>query len=77
MENSLMDIFKDTINEQKRVNKRYFIIILVLIALLLFTNASWLLYESQFSDGYNNAELHAEDGELNVEGSNNIGGTIK
>lgn len=74
MDNCVIDLLKDTINEQKKTNRRLFVLVLVLIAILLFTNISWLIYEAQFTLNNENAELYAEDSGLNVYGNeNNIG----
>lgn len=71
MEKDLIDILKASIEEQRKVNRRLFITILVLIFILLFTNISWLIYESQFCGSTDSTELYAEDSGLNVYGDNN------
>ena len=74
MDNNLLDILRDSLNEQKRINRRMFILILVLIGLLLFTNTSWLIYESQFNDVASETEMSADNAGFNVYGnSNDIG----
>ena len=35
-------------NRLERVNRRYFVIILILILILVGSNVAWMLYESQF-----------------------------
>ena len=47
----------------ERVTKRLWVIILVLIGLLLVTNAAWLWYESQFIDEYTTVEQEVDTGE--------------
>lgn len=37
-------------NRLERVNKRQFILILVLIVALVGTNLAWIMYENQFED---------------------------
>ena len=71
MDKDLVDILKASIEEQRKVNRRLFITILVLVFILLFTNISWLIYESQFNTCTDSAELYAEDSGLNVYGDNN------
>lgn len=71
MDKDFIDILKASIEEQRKVNRRLFITILVLIFILLFTNVSWLIYESQFNDYTDSTELYAEDSGLNVYGDNN------
>lgn len=74
MDNNLLDVLRDSLNEQKRINRRMFILILVLVGLLLFTNTSWLIYESQFSDVASDTEMSADNEGFNIYGnSNNIG----
>ena len=74
MDNNLLEILRDSLNEQKRINRRLFILILVLIGLLLFTNTSWLIYESQFNDVASETEMSADNEGFNIYGnSNNIG----
>lgn len=71
MDNNLLDILRDSLNEQKRINRRMFILILVLVGLLLFTNTSWLIYESQFSDVASETEMSADNAGFNVYGNSN------
>lgn len=71
MDKDFIDILKASIEEQRKVNRRLFITILVLIFILLFTNISWLIYESQFNAYTDSTELYAEDSGLNVYGDNN------
>lgn len=74
MDNNLLEILRDSLNEQKRINRRMFILILVLVGLLLFTNTSWLIYESQFNDVESETEMNADNEGFNIYGdSNNIG----
>ena len=71
MDNNLLDILRDSLNEQKRINRRMFILILVLVGLLLFTNTSWLIYESQFNDAASETEMSADNEGFNVYGNSN------
>lgn len=74
MDNNLLEILRDSLNEQKRINRRMFILILVLVGLLLFTNTSWLIYESQFNDVESETEMSADNEGFNIYGnSNNLG----
>lgn len=47
------DIYREIIQDQKKSNKRTFIVLIVVLAILLITNISWLVgflwYESQFT----------------------------
>ena len=54
----------------ERVNKRFFIVILVLIALFVATNAFWIWRDSQFVDQV------TETIETSTEGGGNAYGTI-
>lgn len=57
----------------ERTNRRLFIVVLVLIAALLGTNAGWLYYESQFTDEETmkiEAEQETSDGNNYIVGGN-------
>lgn len=56
-------------NEKRE--KRYFAIILVLIVLLVGTNAAWLWYESQFETVTTTIEAEQGDG-INIVGGGDI-----
>ena len=50
----------------ERMNKRLWIVILVLIICLVGTNAGWIVYESQFTDEVTTTEIEAQqDGDYN------------
>lgn len=58
----------------ERTNKRLWIVILVLIAALIGTNAGWIYYESQFQVVEEKTEIEAEqDGSaVNIVGGGNV-----
>lgn len=58
----------------ERANKRLWIVILVLIAALIGTNAGWIYYESQFQVVEEKTEIEAEqDGSaVNIVGGGNV-----
>ena len=56
-------VHEGEINRLERINKRFFILLLIVFFALVGTNAYWIWYESQFedvvvtqenADGYNN-----------------------
>lgn len=49
-------------------NRRWFIICMVLILLLVGTNAGWMIYESQFSDVTMTQEVDTGEGDATVFG---------
>lgn len=49
-------------------NKRWFILCLVLILLLVGTNAGWMIYESQFQDVSMTQEVDTGEGNATVFG---------
>ena len=59
-------------SRMERTNKRLWIIVIVLIAVLLGTNGAWLWYESQFEyiteETIQNVDQDAENGENNFIG---------
>lgn len=44
----------------ERVNKRLWVLIIVLIVALLGTNAGWIIYENQFSEVVTTTEIDAD-----------------
>lgn len=46
----LIDILKGTIEEQKRINRRNYILLVILVIVLLGTNSGWLVYEYKMAD---------------------------
>lgn len=53
----------------ERMNKRLWIVILVLIICLVGTNAGWIVYESQFSDEVITQEVDTGEGTAVVSGT--------
>jgi len=47
----------------ERVNKRLWVLIIVLIVALLGTNAGWIIYESQFTETVTTIEQQVDTGE--------------
>lgn len=60
--------FESSQARMERVNKRLWILCLVLIASLLGTNAGWLYYESQFTDTEVSQEIDTGEGSATVIG---------
>lgn len=79
MDENLVEILKDTIAMQKQTNKRLFITIFVLIAVIIITNVAWLVYESQYEtitdtsiyEEYDDISQQADTGGNNIVGGNN------
>ena len=65
--------YEAELSRMERMNRRLWIIVLVLIAALIVTNAAWLYYENQFEDVVTvTQESSTEDGGnaiVNNEGS--------
>ena len=57
---------------QERTIKRLFIIIILLIVLLVGTNAGWIWYESQFIDTEVSQEIDTKDGAAYVAGIGDV-----
>lgn len=47
---------------QERTNKRLWIVVIILIAALILTNAAWIYYESQFTDEVQEVTQDADTG---------------
>lgn len=54
--------YEATVDRLDKQLKRMFVIILVLVLLLVGTNAGWLWYESQFVDEVYTVEAYTDDG---------------
>lgn len=57
-------------NRMERINKRWFIAFLVVLAMLFATNAGWIIYESQFQDVVIEQDASTDGG-----GNNYLNGT--
>lgn len=59
----------------ERMNRRLWIVILVLIAALIVTNAAWIYYENQFEDVSVSQEVQQEtsDGDIHFVGGDYYG----
>ena len=58
------------LTRMETANKRWFILCIILLAMLFLSNAGWVVYESQFQDVVIEQEASSEGG-----GSNYINGT--
>lgn len=56
----------------ERMNRRLWIVILVLIAALIVTNAAWLYYENQFEDVTVTQEVDTGEGDAFVSGNGDV-----
>lgn len=57
----------------ERINKRLWILALVLVALLFLTNGGWLYYESQYETTSVSQEVDTGEGSATVIGVGNYG----
>ncbi len=60
--------FESSQARMERVNKRLWILCIILIVSLLGTNGAWLWYESQFMDTEVSQEIDTGDGDATVIG---------
>lgn len=51
----------EMLEELRSANKRNFIIIIVLIVMLVASNAGWLIYESQYNYEYGDEVTYSQD----------------
>ena len=56
----------------ERMNRRLWIVILVLIAALIVTNAAWIYYENQFEDVTVTQEVDTGEGDAFVSGNGDV-----
>lgn len=52
----------------ERLNKRWFIAFLIVLAMLFVTNAGWIVYDHQFQDYFVQQDVDTGDGEAVVAG---------
>lgn len=55
-----------------QTNKRLFILSIILMILLLFTNLGWLYYESQYKVEETTMIESEQDGDVNIVGGGNV-----
>ena len=55
-------------SRMERANKRLWVIIIILIAALIVSNAGWIYYESQFVDEVTTVEQESDNGTNNFIG---------
>ena len=61
-------------NRLERVNKRQFVVILILIIALVGSNLAWIVYENQFEDVVTTTEIDAQQdgGGVNIVGGGDV-----
>lgn len=66
--------YESTMARMERANKRSCIIIIILIATLILSNAGWIIYESQFETIETSTQIEAEQNgaEVNIVGGDDI-----
>ena len=70
--------YEAELSRMERMNRRLWIVILILIAALIVTNAAWLYYENQFEDVSVSQEVQQEtsgDGDNSFIGGDYYGET--
>ena len=81
MDNQMRQIsyleFESSQARMERVNRRMWILCLVLIVSLLGTNGAWIYYESQFADTEVSQEIDTGEGDATVIGVGDIYGKDK
>ena len=60
---------ESAVNRLERMNKRLWIVVLVLILFLAVSNGAWIAYESQFTDEVITVEQESETGYNNYIGN--------
>lgn len=71
-------VYEGGMARMERMNRRLWIVVLVLIAALIVTNAAWLYYENQFEDVSVSQEVQQEtsgDGDNSFIGGDYYGET--
>ena len=68
-------VHESEIARLERINKRFFALVLVLIVLLVATNAGWLVYESQFEETVITQDVDTGEAAAYVTGIGDVYGT--
>ena len=63
-------VYESAMARMERANKRLWIIVIILIATLIATNAGWIYYESQFQT--TTIEAEQDGGGVNIVGGGDI-----
>lgn len=63
------DLYEAQIERSEKNAKRWFVLCLVLIGTLIFTNIGWLYYESQYDSVVVTQDAHSGEGDANVIGA--------
>ena len=64
-------VHEGEMNRLERVNKRWFILFIIVLSMLFVTNAGWIIYENQFADEVTTIEQEVDT----VEGMAIVSGT--
>ena len=56
-------VHEGEMNRLERVNKRWFILFIIVLSMLFVTNAGWIIYENQFADEVTTIEQEVDTGE--------------
>lgn len=62
-------VHESAMARQERTNKRLWIVVIILIAALILSNAAWVYYESQFADVETTVTQDNKDGYNNFVGN--------
>ena len=65
-------LYEGAMARMERANKRLWIIIIILIAALIATNAGWLYYESQFQVAETSIEAKQDGDGVNIVGGGDV-----
>jgi hypothetical protein len=69
---SALIVYESAMARMERANKRLWIIVIILIAAFIATNAGWIYYESQFQVVETSIEAKQDGGGVNIVGGGDI-----
>lgn len=69
---STLIVYESAMARMERANKRLWIIVIILIAAFIATNAGWIYYESQFQVVETSIEAKQDGGGVNIVGGGDI-----
>ena len=64
--------YESALTRADKTNKRLWILNIILVALLLITNISWIIYESQFSVTESTTIEAEQEGDVNIVGGGDV-----
>ena len=69
---NILLLYESAMARMERANKRLWIVALILIAVILLTNAGWIIYESQYQVTETSIEADQDGDGINIVGNGDV-----